>query len=647
MAFTLEELRKKHPNSTPKKRFTLEQIKERHNIQEPTPEPTDTESFEEEPKSFLGKARDFAVGLVGGGKVAEGAGKGIAAGGVQEGLDESLNKNIELEQRLIDTIRQKEQRGEDTTALKSALGDIRTTRANIVGNQEAFVESLPSNKQVIGSAGRLAATAGTGALFSGVSKGGSGTLQAGRNLERAGGISKLLGVDRAVGTGAKGVRTAGAGMLTGGIEGAAQGAGIAAEQDLDAGEIAASGVIGGIGGGAFGGALGLGGGIAGGLINKSRSLKAQRDQLLQSGARDSRVAEYIRNSQGKIQTDPVAQTAIRQGVDEGTVALIKGSSETDRQKMLEAFNILKRGQTDKRFGILTRPEKVVGETAISRFKSVVDTNRRAARQLDDVAQQLKGNRVNPEAPVSEFLNDLDGIGVKFTNGKPVFKGSDVEGIKPAEQLINRVVNRMNNVSDDAFELHRLKKFIDEQVEYGKNADGVKGQTELILKSLRRNIDELLDTSFPEYNVVNTQFSDTRKALDAFGEVAGRKFNPKSPNVEMNAGNLMRRITSNARSRTDVIDAMNELQSTAEKYGAKFDDDLISQIDFVSELERLFGSSAPTSFQGGIEKATQEVGQAKGRTLLDMGLQGVQTAAESARDINEEALERAIVELLSN
>jgi hypothetical protein len=41
---------------------------------------------QEQPKSFLAKARDFATGIIGGGKLAEGAGMAIAAPEVQAGL---------------------------------------------------------------------------------------------------------------------------------------------------------------------------------------------------------------------------------------------------------------------------------------------------------------------------------------------------------------------------------------------------------------------------------------------------------------------------------------------------------------------------------------------------------------------------------
>ena len=362
------------------------------------------------------------------------------------------------------------------------------------------------------------------------------------------------------------------------------------------------------------------------------------------------MAKYTLTGEGQIKNDPVAQEVIKQGLDEGTVATIKGSSSADKVKAQKMMDILEKGRTNPTYKALNRPSDVIGDSALERFKIVQTANQKAAKSLDSVALGLKGNRIDPSPAVKSFIDDLNTMGVKFEKGKAIFSGSDIEGITPAENLINKVVKRMTEVSDDANDLHKLKKFIYEQVNYGKAGEGLTGNTERIIKGLASNIDDLLDTNFTKYNAVNTQYSTTRKAIDQFVESAGAKFNPNLPNANAKIGTLTRRILSNAQSRTDVLNALNNLQDVAEQYGGKFTDDIVTQTVFVNDIERLFGTQAPTSLAGevskGVQKATSFAGKLKSTTgIFDLALQKAGEGIDKARGISEENLIKAIRQLL--
>ena len=76
----------------------------------------------------------------------------------------------------------------------------------------------------------------------------------------------------------------------------------------------------------------------------------------------------------------------------------------------------------------------------------------------------------------------------------------------------------------------MKRFIDEQVTYGKNARGLWGRPR-VLKSLRHNLDGLLDEASQPTNQVNTQYAETRGALDAPQDVAGKKMDFTGANAD--------------------------------------------------------------------------------------------------------------------
>jgi hypothetical protein len=609
--------------------------------------------FDEKPKTFWGKARDFAANIVGGRYLAEGLGKALAAPEVQSTLSDTMTSLQSTQLDLINKIREKTANGEDTTKFEALLRINQADIKRISDVSSDFIESLPSNKQVIGSATRLAGTAVGGALASGVTKAGTGTagiLGTTRGAERVGGLAQAF-APKSAGFLGGAVSGAKIGATTGAIEGGIQGAGLAAEQEQDAGGI----VMGGLGGAALGGVTGgvLGGVIGGvsGRLQASRDLKAQTEAIIKNKP-DSRVAKYMIDGQGKVVNDPVAKEVIKQGLDEGTVATIKGASAKDKQAMNKALDILEQRKLDKKYAALNRSSDVVGETAMDRVKFVQSANQKAAQQLEGVAKSLKGQSVDPTPAAQSFIDDLSDLGVTFSNGKPVFKGSNIEGVTPAEGLITKIINRMKEVGDDAYDLHNLKKFIDEQVSYGKAGEGLTGNTERIVKALRSNIDSLLDNNFAQYNQVNTQYSTTRQALDSFLDAAGSKFDITKAGAEKQLGTLMRRLLSNAQSRVQVQNALDDIQNVAETFGGKFDDDIISQMVFVDELERVFGSQAPTSFQGGIEKGIQKgvnvARKLKDTTgMFDLALEGIGTGIEKARGINEENLIKSLRQILSN
>ena len=211
----------------------------------------------------------------------------------------------------------------------------------------------------------------------------------------------------------------------------------------------------------------------------------------------------------------------------------------------------------------------------------------------------------------------------------------------------------------------MKKFIDEQVTFGKSAEGLSGKTESVLKNLRRNLDKTLDSTFTEYDRVNTTFAETIGAIDALQDVAGKKLDLTGKSADEATGQLLRRVMSNAQSRVNLVDALDQIEGVATKFKDRrigsagefllegpaaarrgFDDDLLSQVLFADELDKVFGSTARTSFKGQIEQA---VGRAGGAVTpggqQNLIVEAAGKLAEKARGINQENAFKSIKELL--
>jgi hypothetical protein len=372
-------------------------------------------------------------------------------------------------------------------------------------------------------------------------------------------------------------------------------------------------------------------------------------EAISENAMDS-FTEVVRVGAPKVKKDKAAINAIKQGFDEGIIATIKGGSNTDKKKMFEMVERMEGGKKNAKKAALNRPSDIAGDTVKSRFDAVLNLNKKAGEQLDFEAKKLKGQPVEFDADIDTFIYDLDDLGVTLDNDfKLNFRGSIIEDITGAENVIKKVVNRMaNNVkSPDAFELHRLKKFIDEQVTFGKTVEGLGGESERILKNLRRNIDSTLDRTFPSYDKVNTQYSDTIGALDSLQEVAGKKMDLQGKNADKAIGTLSRRLLSNAQSRINLLDSINEIERVSRKYGVDFDDDVISQVLFVDELDSVFGPVARTSFQGQVKQGTKKAADAatSKQGAFQAGVDILGEGFEKVRGINEENAFKSIKELL--
>lgn len=388
--------------------------------------------------------------------------------------------------------------------------------------------------------------------------------------------------------------------------------------------------------------------IGSGILRAAIEGAGLKGALAKPGALSKAVApQMAKNLPSKV--DPkIISNVTKQGFDESVTKVIANASKTDKTKLLKALNNYKKIKDDPRLLISKslRPSNVAGDSLLERFRVVSKANREAGSSLDSVAKSLRGKKVDQSSAVDQFIRDLDELGVSFDNRmRPNFKGSDIQGSKGAEQLIAKIVTRMKEAPNpDAFQSHRLKKFIDEQVSFGKTAEGLSGKTESIVKSLRRNLDQNLDITFPEYNKVNTVYSETRGAIDALQDAAGRKINLTGKNADAALGTVLRRLMGNAQSRINLSDAIGDLENVAIKQGGKFDDDLATQLLFIDELDRVFGPATRTSLQGQGSQVAERLarGESVKGALFGRALEDI---VEKVKGVNEQEAIKALEELL--
>jgi len=357
----------------------------------------------------------------------------------------------------------------------------------------------------------------------------------------------------------------------------------------------------------------------------------------------------------QVRPDKQADEAIKQGWKEGAVASIKASSDEDRRRMQQMVNIYKLGKKSEKFRAMNRPADILGKSVDNRIKFLSTQREKAGKDIDTIAKtQLRGKQVNYQPAINQFLNELNEIGATVEMGpdgiaRINLRNSDIQGDRQAQRVLNATLQRLSDVNaPDAYGVHTAKRFIDTQVNYGKQSaqNPLSRTAENILKNLRRNLNSSLTEQFKDYGAANTKYSQTTQALDNLQDAVGTRLDFDSPNAPAALGTAMRKILSNYSTRANVIDSLDEVNRVAGQYGMKLDDDIINQLLFVNELDRMFGAPADMTFKGQISQAIQTGADiARGgvaQRVVDLLAEG----AERMRGINEENAIKVMEEILS-
>lgn len=370
--------------------------------------------------------------------------------------------------------------------------------------------------------------------------------------------------------------------------------------------------------------------------------KAEIRQAMKEGTKEA--AGYMLDRRGRVVSDPVANTVVKQGFDPRTVSIIKFGSDADKSAMLKMLDMAEQALKSGIARVRNRPQKVIGDTVMERFKVVNDAKNAAGKEIGRIAdKQLKGQRINVSQQVDTFMDDLDNLGITVGDDGLSFQGSQIEGNK-ATAAIKRVYNRLQ-AEDDGLNLHKLKQYIDSQINW--DADPTKPmdkQAVNVLKSLREGINRQLSTQSDDYAQANARFSETIQAINDFGDVMGRRFDPNSERVGDLVGQELRKVLSNYGVRNDMISAFDQLDSVARKYGGQFSDDPLHQVVFYSDLEKLLGSFADNSLQGVSEKAGMAVSAARG-DMVGVGTELLRSGVKKTLGRNEEKALKSMRRLL--
>lgn len=363
--------------------------------------------------------------------------------------------------------------------------------------------------------------------------------------------------------------------------------------------------------------------------------------------------------------DKNAEAAMKQGWRDGFITSVRESDAADKTAYKKMMNIFKIGKKNDRFRAEHRPADIVGETFSNRVNQLFNIKKKSVQELDTAAEGLKGKPVDYANAFDTFEAKLKDLGVKIAKGgddldvEPDFQvgntkvsliGSDIEGDVASEALLKKVFTRLGKGDfEDGYDLHRAKRWLDTQVEYGKKSkDGLLNATANVVKGLRRNINDSLREASPEYKAANIKYMDSLNSLESIQKAVGSKKDLAGTNVDKALGQESRKLLSKYGSRINMMDAINEAENVVKKYGGKTEGDITGQIIFANELDHMFGDVAPGSFRAqigaktGLETAAEAATKSKSGLAVDL----VKGTYNKIRGINEENAIKAIEKLIN-
>ena len=384
----------------------------------------------------------------------------------------------------------------------------------------------------------------------------------------------------------------------------------------------------------------------------ARAESAIKTEIL-SGSKDDALAGLRVDAGGVVVADRVANKTLKQGLEPGVVQMIKTATPATKTKMLNMTRRMRRIKKQARLGTEIRPSDVVGDAVTNRIDFIAGKKSAAAKELNQIASnKLRGKKVNAEPVVSvleDTLNDLDVSLVEDSKGtvRADFTDSIIEKNGPAKKAIGDMVDLlMKPVEPDALRMHKLKRQLDDMVDFSKKGkEGLSRNAENAIKNVRRQVNDTIRIVDPDYARVNDVLSEAIETLNDLDDaVGGIDITGKGANKAL--GTRMRALLSNQQGRIKIENALDQINTTATNMGGKFQDNVKDLIVFSDALDAKFGTVAKTSFAGQIEQATtRALSQSPSTTLLEKGAAAAGRGVEKLRGINDFNAFESIEELL--
>lgn len=386
----------------------------------------------------------------------------------------------------------------------------------------------------------------------------------------------------------------------------------------------------------------------------------QRAQI-EGGGREAALAPLMVEGT-RLAADPLAQKTIEAWREPGLIQAVKQSTPATRIKMNEMLNMHRRIGQDQSLAAKIRPTDVTGRSLTERtnyLQKVLDVNNTRLRNI--VNDRFPTLQVNTQPIVNAYEEMLASMGItRQLDDQLVFEGSQVSQNKNAQNQIMKVENLLReDVPVTARRLHNVKKQLDDILYETQSQGDIARTGKDIMQAVRFAINNTLREADKDYAQANDIISDILGSYSALEKFLGKDIRLDDPKAATKLGQEARKLFTNYAARAALTQTIADIDSTAVRYGGKFDDSVTDLAMFANALDERFGTTARGSMRGiiqGMQKtqdlseaakemgmaATDQSGQAGARIgarLAQRFLQGKEISDQEAYRLMEELLRR--------
>ena len=327
----------------------------------------------------------------------------------------------------------------------------------------------------------------------------------------------------------------------------------------------------------------------------------QIKQSLIKGTANPKAAKYKLDAAGEVVKDPAAVAAGKTGWNDNVIQITKTAAKNaaNRIKGLEMVAKTRTSLEDLEAGVNFRPESVLGDSLFARFEILKREMLSAGNKLDNVAKTTLNKPLNSteiwgklNSQISKFGGVIDETGeLKFPRGSMLYGKANKANQSSLKSILNQAQAFGLDKSPTGYQVHKFKQWLDDYVDFKPSTPGASGKTEGFVKTWRGEINTTLRNMSDDYKDVNIQYSDTKKAIDQLGEAFGIK-RLYGENAAEATGGIMRKWISNAPNRVPLMNAVQNADKIARKYGGTFDDTMESQVLLANALNDLITAANP-------------------------------------------------------
>tara|TARA_R110000772_G_scaffold67618_1_gene150129 strand:+ start:1179 stop:2891 length:1713 start_codon:yes stop_codon:yes gene_type:complete len=381
------------------------------------------------------------------------------------------------------------------------------------------------------------------------------------------------------------------------------------------------------------------------LLKSSRAKKQLLADEIRKGNPNIELVTKALNESGDVITRPASKRAVKilggNYVAEGTVAVIENMSPASKKILNKQLDNITRGRKEPLFGDANRPSNTLGESILERAIAIDKVNKKAGETIGRTAESLKDVNVDIGGTNNTFINGLSELGVTFSKADdgwvtPDFSRSKFNG--GSKQSMTVLINDLLDGSPSFDVAHKLKKTIRDNVNFESSAGGigqVKGDSKRLLQSLSSGIDEVLDSTSPDYKKANESFAKTINLKNDFDKLMGKDINLNDKvSASSILGNKAMRVDSSAPSGVVINKLFTDADSVLGDFKIRFKDDIPSLRHITNKLNDAFKIAPPNSLKGNIVSGGLDVAEAATGSPVAMARAAARITKKDGPDFNK-------------